>query len=78
MPSHPCTGDIQPQRLGHGVPERCNGLDVPRSQFRRLLERGCVGKAIDILLDRGWGRPSQPCAEEDGKKVSVVIRKITD
>ena len=35
-------------------------------------------RAIDILLDRGWGKPSQPRAEEDGKKVSVVIRKFTD
>jgi hypothetical protein len=33
-------------------------------------------RAIDILLDRGWGKPSQPRAEEDGKKVRVVIRKI--
>jgi hypothetical protein len=33
-------------------------------------------RAIDILLDRGWGKPSQPRAEEDGKKVRVTIRKI--
>ena len=35
-------------------------------------------RAIDMLLDRGWGKPLQPRAEDDGKKVRVVIRKITD
>ena len=33
-------------------------------------------RAADMLLDRGWGKPSQPRAEEDGKKVRVTIRKI--
>ena len=30
------------------------------------------------MLDRGWGKPSQPRAEEDGKKVRVTIRRITE
>ena len=35
-------------------------------------------RAIEALLDRGWGKPSQPRAEEGGKEVNVVIRKIAD
>ena len=33
-------------------------------------------RAIDILLDRGWGKPPQAHADKDGKDVRVVIRKI--
>ena len=35
-------------------------------------------QAADILLDRGWGKPAQPHAGEDGKDIRVTIRKICD
>jgi hypothetical protein len=34
-------------------------------------------RAIDILLDRGWGKPAQMHTSEDGD-VRVTIRTITD
>ena len=33
-------------------------------------------QAAVILLDRGWGKPPQPHAGEDGKDIRVTIRKI--
>jgi hypothetical protein len=33
-------------------------------------------RAIDILLDRGWGKPPQAHADKDCRDVRVVIRKI--
>jgi hypothetical protein len=33
-------------------------------------------QAANILLDRGWGKPAQPHASEDGKDIHVTIRKI--
>ena len=35
-------------------------------------------RAADILLDRGWGKPSQPLAEESDKKVRITLRQITE
>jgi hypothetical protein len=32
--------------------------------------------AAGILLDRGWGKPAQPHAGEDGKDIHVTIRKM--
>jgi hypothetical protein len=32
-------------------------------------------RAIDILLDRGWGKPAQMHAGEDDKDILVTIRK---
>ena len=34
--------------------------------------------AAGILLDRGWGKPAQPHAGEDGKDIRVTIRKMVD
>jgi hypothetical protein len=32
--------------------------------------------AAGILLDRGWGKPAQPHAGEDGRDIRVTIRKL--
>jgi hypothetical protein len=32
--------------------------------------------AAGLLLDRGWGRPVQPIAGDDGEPLTVVIRQI--
>jgi hypothetical protein len=34
--------------------------------------------AAGILLDRGWGRPTQPIAGEDGEPLTIVIRQILE
>jgi hypothetical protein len=34
--------------------------------------------AAGILLDRGWGRATQPHTGEDGNDVRVVIRQIVE
>jgi hypothetical protein len=34
--------------------------------------------AAGILLDRGWGKPTQAHTGEDGNDIRVVIRQITD
>jgi len=34
-------------------------------------------QAIAILLDRGWGKPSQPHTGEDGD-IRVTLRTITE
>ncbi|MET4240771.1 hypothetical protein [Bradyrhizobium sp. RT10b] len=34
--------------------------------------------AAGILLDRGWGRPTQPHTNEDGGPLRIIIRQITD
>jgi hypothetical protein len=33
--------------------------------------------AAGILLDRGWGRPAQSHAGEDGGDIQVIVRQIT-
>ncbi|HET9583972.1 MAG TPA: hypothetical protein VFP38_07975 [Bradyrhizobium sp.] len=35
-------------------------------------------QAAVILLDRGWGKPAQPHAGEDGQDIHVTIREIVD
>ena len=35
-------------------------------------------QAINILLDRGWGKPAQPHTGEDDKDIRVTIRNITE
>jgi hypothetical protein len=32
--------------------------------------------AAGLLLDRGWGKPAQPVAGDDGQPLTVVIRQI--
>ena len=32
--------------------------------------------AAGILLDRGWGKPAQPHAGEEGKDIKITIRKM--
>ena len=32
--------------------------------------------AAGILLDRGWGKPAQPHAREEGKDIKITIRKM--
>ena len=35
-------------------------------------------QAVNILLDRGWGKPPQAHTGEDGKNISVTIRQIVE
>jgi len=35
-------------------------------------------QAIAILLDRGWGKPAQPHAGEDGKDIRVTVRTMVE
>ena len=35
-------------------------------------------QAINILLDRGWGKPPQTRTGEDGETIRVIVRTITD
>jgi hypothetical protein len=35
-------------------------------------------QAADILLDRGWGKPTQPHTGEDDKDIHVTIRNIVE
>ncbi len=34
--------------------------------------------AANALLDRAWGKPTQPLGGEDGGPLQVVIRRLTD
>jgi hypothetical protein len=34
--------------------------------------------AAGLLLDRGWGRPAQPVASEDGQPLTIVVRQILE
>ena len=33
--------------------------------------------AANAVLDRGWGRPTQPLSGEDGGPLQIVIRRLT-
>ena len=35
-------------------------------------------QAASILLDRGWGKPSQSHVGEDDKNILVTIRQLAD
>lgn len=35
-------------------------------------------RAIGMLLDRGWGKPTQPIAGEDGGDIKFTIRTIME
>lgn len=35
---------------------------------------GARVQAAQVLLDRGWGKPTQPIAGEDGKPINVIQR----
>jgi len=34
--------------------------------------------AASALLDRGWGKPTQPHTGEDGQDIRITIRKMID
>ncbi|WP_035663637.1 hypothetical protein [Bradyrhizobium sp. Ec3.3] len=34
--------------------------------------------AAGILLDRGWGKPMQPIAGDDGQPLTIVIRQLLE
>ena len=34
--------------------------------------------AANALLDRAWGKPTQPIGGEDGGPLQVIIRRLTD
>jgi hypothetical protein len=34
--------------------------------------------AAALLLDRGWGRPVQPIAGDDGQPLTIVVRQILE
>ena len=67
--------------------DACRALTMEMIETLRTVARG--GKTVpaaarvmaaNSILDRGWGKPTQPVSGEDGKPIEVatIIRRIVD
>ena len=51
---------------------------MPASQLAERTKNTRI-RAIDMLWERGWGRPAQPVTGEDGEgEIKIIIRNIIE